>query len=121
MEEQDKENGRKEKVTDRVNGKGTERDEKGETRVCVGGNLTLTHKVDPRGETFHVRPREGPRQGDRWEVWWSCKKRGRDEAGRLACEYFLEALKGQGGERIEEKNDYQYLREVLGEVSWEVG
>ena len=50
-------------------------------------------------------------------MWFSCKRYGHKEAGKKAWEYFWDALGGNLGDTVEEKGDYDYLKEVLGDIS----
>ena len=68
-----------------------------------------------------MQSKEAKDPRDRWEVWYSCKKHGREIAGRMAWEYFQKALAGRIGKEVEEKNDYDYLSCLLGGESWKAG
>ena len=87
----------------------------------AGGNLTMTHRVDPRGESFRIQSKEDGGPEERWEVRFSCKRYGHKEAGRQAWNYFWGALEGCLGEVKGKKNDYDFLKEALGRESWQAG
>merc|ERR1711888_583465 len=89
--------------------------------TSVGGSLTMTPRVDARGESFRIQSKEAKDPRDRWEVWYSCKKHGHESAGKMAWEYFQKALAGRIGKEVEEKNDYEYLSSVLGVEAWRAG
>ena len=86
-----------------------------------GGNLTMTHRADPRGERFRIQSKGERGLEEKWEARFSCKRYGHKEAGAKAREYFWGALGGNLGETVEEKGDYDYLEEVLGGASWKAG
>ena len=81
----------------------------------------MTHRVDPGGGRFSIRSKDERGLEEKWEARFSCKRYGHKEAGKKAWEYFWEALSWNLGETIEEKGDYDYLKEVLGDTSWEAG
>ena len=98
-----------------------EKRERQKQLTAVGGSLTMTHRVDARGESFRIQSKEAKDPRDRGEVWYSCKKHGHEAAGKMAWEYFQKALAGRIGKGAQEKNDYDYLSSVLGGEAWRAG
>ena len=89
--------------------------------TAAGGSLTMTHRVDARGESFRIPSKEAKDPRGRREARYSCEEHGRGITGRTAWDYFQKALAGRKGKEVEEKNDFDYLSCLLGGKSWKAG